>query len=327
MRQDDRDAIGPAVEVRGLRREYRPARRGAGRTAVALDGLDLVVPRGEVHGLLGPNGAGKTTLCKILSTVLLATGGTARVCGHDVAADPQAVRSLIGIVFGGDRGLYGRVSARQNLRLWGALHGLGGAELRRRVDELLERVGLAGRRDDRVDGFSRGMKQRLHLARGLVGDPEVVILDEPTTGMDPVAARDFRDLVGELRAERRTVLLTTHDMAEAEAVCDRVTLLDRGVVIAEGNPAALARELHTHLEVRAEGVSAPTTARVAAMPGVLRAALDGDGVFSATVAAEGAADVLRLLLGAGAAGVGTALPSLEDAYLRLVEDRGMMVGR
>ena len=327
MRHDDRGAAEPAVEVRGLRREYRPMRRGAGRTAVALAGLDLIVPRGEVHGLLGPNGAGKTTLCKILSTVLLATGGTARICGYDVNTDQQAVQSLIGIVFGGDRGLYGRVSARQNLRLWGALHGLGGTELRRRVDELLDRVGLTARRDDRVDGFSRGMKQRLHLARGLVGDPEVVILDEPTTGMDPVAARDFRSLVGELRAEGRTVLLTTHDMAEAEAVCDRVTLLDRGAVIAEGTPATLARELQTHLEIRAEGVSAPTTERVAGMPGVLHAALDGDGVLSATVGAAEAADVLRLLLDAGAARIGTALPSLEDAYLRLVEDRGMLVGR
>lgn len=204
---------------------------------VALDGLDLSVAQGSVHGLLGPNGAGKTTLCKILSTTLLPTAGRASILGHDVAADTQAVRRSIGIVLGGDRGLYGRLTARQNLELWGALYGLYGRNLRTRVAELLEEVGLTDRADDKVNGFSRGMKQRLHLARGLVGDPRVLLLDEPTTGMDPVAANSFRDFVARLKAEGRTVLLTTHDMAQAEAICDEVTLIDRGRVLTSGDPA------------------------------------------------------------------------------------------
>jgi len=208
-----------AVDVQDIRRVYTPRKRDP---VVALAGVSLTIPLGEVHGLLGPNGAGKTTLVKILSTVLLPTGGRALVCGHDVVKETKAVRPLIGIVFGGERGLYTRLSARKNLEYWGALYRLSGAEIRSRSDALLERVGLTERADQRVEEFSRGMKQRLHLARGLMGDARVLFLDEPTTGMDPLAAREFRALIAELKGEGRTILLTTHDMVEAEAVCDRV---------------------------------------------------------------------------------------------------------
>src|SRR6266581_95022 len=189
---DDR----PAVEVEEIIRIFTPRKRPA---VTALDGVSLTIPVGEVHGLLGPNGAGKTTLVKILSTVLLPTGGRAFVCGHDVVAETKAVRPLIGIVFGGERGLYTRLSARKNLEYWGALYRLSGSEIRSRSNALLERVGLTERADQRVEEFSRGMKQRLHLARGLMGDARVLFLDEPTTGMDPLAAREFRALIGELK--------------------------------------------------------------------------------------------------------------------------------
>src|SRR5436189_1793843 len=170
-----------AVEVRDIGRVYTTRRR---ITVTALDGVSLSIPSGEVHGLLGPNGAGKTTLVKILSTVLLPTSGRASVCGHDVVGDTKAVRPLIGIVFGGERGLYTRLTARQNLEYWGALYRLSGREIKRRSVALLERMGLTDRADQRVEEFSRGMKQRLHLARGLMGDAKVLFLDEPTTGMD-----------------------------------------------------------------------------------------------------------------------------------------------
>ncbi|MFG2422550.1 ABC transporter ATP-binding protein [Streptomyces sp. NPDC048448] len=315
------------VEVGALTREFG-SRRRPDAVVTALRGIDLTVRTGEVHGLLGPNGAGKTTLCKILTTVLLPSSGTARVCGHDIAASPRAVKPLIGIVFGGDRGLYGRITPRQNLGLWGALYGLHGRELRRRTDALLDRVGLSERADDRVDGFSRGMKQRLHLARGLVSDPQVLILDEPTTGMDPLAAYDFRTLVRELRAEGRTVLITTHDMAEAEAVCDRVTLIDRGRVLATDRPEVLARRMSAYERVEAAAVSAAVAEDLRGLPGVSSLDRTPDGRVSVEIsAADTTGEVLRRLVASGVTSLATVRPGLAEVYRHLVQDRGMRVTR
>ncbi|MEU1075483.1 MULTISPECIES: ABC transporter ATP-binding protein [unclassified Streptomyces] len=315
-----------AIETRALCRDYGEGRAG-GRRAHALTEVDLIVEVGEVHGLVGPNGAGKTTLCKILSTVLEATSGTATVLGHDVSTEAAAVRRDIGIVFGGDRGLYGRLSARQNLRFWAAMYGLHGLALRLRVDELLERLGLADRAGDRVDTFSRGMKQRLHLARGLVGDPKVLLLDEPTVGMDPVAARDFRGLVGEMRAERRTVLMTTHDMAEAEAVCDLVTMIDRGRVLLTETPAEIGRVVPRYERVVAGGVPAGTRQALADLEGVLAVEAEPSGRLRVETADSSVTrTVLRLLVEAGVSELATQRPNLEDAYLHLIGDRGMAVG-
>lgn len=319
-----------AVEVRGLRRVFGGRRRSP--EVVALDGVDLAIRSGEVHGLLGPNGAGKTTLCKILSTVLLPTSGDAAVAGHDVVRDTAAVRRLVGIVFGGERGLYTRLTARQNLEFWAALYGLRGRALRTRVTALLERMGLAERARDRVEGFSRGMKQRLHLARGLVGDPRVVLLDEPTTGMDPVAAREFRTLVAELHAEGRTVLLTTHDMAEAEAVCDRVTLIDGGRLLATERPATLAGWIAAYARVEAvevpEALAQRLVGELTDLPGVAEVArVPPAGLRVETAAPEAAPVVVRALLDAGVTRVATTQPSLEEVYLHVIGERGMRVGR
>ncbi|MET9255176.1 ABC transporter ATP-binding protein [Streptomyces sp. NPDC003717] len=318
----------PAVEARALRRTFTVGRGAHARTLTALDGVDLSVPIGTVHGLLGPNGAGKSTLCRILATTLLPTGGDALVLGHSVVGDTRAVRRAIGIVLGGDHGLYGRLTARQNLELWGALFGLRGRELRARTDRLLDQVGLGDRAGDRVNGFSRGMKQRLHLARGLVGDSRVLLLDEPTTGMDPVAANGFRDLVGRLRAEGRTLLITTHDMAQAEALCDTVTLIDHGRVLTEGNPRDLARDLSAGERIVADAVPEETAARIAALPGVSNAAPTADGARCWTTDSVTATrEVLGHLVTSGVTSVRTAPPGLEELYLRLVGRRSMEVGR
>ena len=319
-----------AIEVSGLRRVFGGRRKAP--QVVALAGVDLSVPVGEVHGLLGPNGAGKTTLCKILSTVLLPTSGRAMVAGHDVVTETASVRRLIGIVFGGERGLYTRLTARQNVAFWAALYGMRGRALRARVDELLERMGLAERAGQRVEGFSRGMKQRLHLARGLVGDPRVVLLDEPTTGMDPVAARDFRTLVTELRAEGRTVLLTTHDMAEAEALCDRVTLIDGGRLLATERPASLTRWLSIYARVEAAEVAGALADRLqdelASLPGVAEVRRTPPaGLRIETDAEDAAPRVLRTLLDAGVTQAAIVQPDLEEVYLHVIGDRGMRVGR
>jgi ABC-2 type transport system ATP-binding protein len=314
---------GNCVEIGELRRVFE-SRKAPPRTA--LDGLNLTIGAGEVHGLLGPNGAGKTTLCKILATVLLPTSGSATVAGFDVVADTQAVRRVIGIVFGGERGLYTRLTARQNLMYWSALYRRPAREAKIRVAALLDRVGLAERADDRVETYSRGMKQRLHLARGLVGDPSVLILDEPTVGMDPVAARDFRSLVAELGADGRTILITTHDMVEAEAVCDRVSLIDGGRLLRTEDPRTIGRWLSAYERVIAEDVPDRILDQVRQLPGVRSARRDeSDSVIVETDAEGAAADVVRALIDAGVVCVATGRPSLEDVYLQVIGNRGLAV--
>jgi ABC-2 type transport system ATP-binding protein len=311
-----------AVVVEEIRRVFTPRKRDP---VTALDGVSLAIPAREVHGLLGPNGAGKTTLVKILSTVLLPTGGRASVLGHDVVGDARAVRPQIGIVFGGERGLYWRLSGRQNLEYWGALYKLSRAEIRERTEQLLERVGISERADERVETYSRGMKQRLHLARGLIGDARVLFLDEPTTGMDPLAAREFRALIGELRGEGRTILLATHDMAEAETLCDRVTLIDRGAILATESPRTLGRVISRFQRIDVEGAPVALVALVAALAGVA-SVVPGDVGVRIEVAEEGVtADVLKLLVDGGVTSVRTSMPSLEEVYVHLIGDRGLRV--
>ncbi|CAN5219553.1 daunorubicin resistance protein DrrA family ABC transporter ATP-binding protein [soil metagenome] len=312
-----------AVEVEEITRVFEPRRRSAKRV-VALDDVSLSIPTGEIHGLLGPNGAGKTTLVKILSTVLLPTSGRARVLGHDVVDETHAVRPLIGIVFGGDRGLYWRLSGRQNLEYWGALYRLSSREAKHRAQALLERVGLSDKADDRVEEYSRGMKQRLHLARGLMGDGRVLFLDEPTTGMDPLAAREFRTLIEELRAEGRTILLATHDMVEAETVCDRVTLIERGKIIATESPRTLGQVLSRFQRVDVEGASEAVLEEIRALRGVASVTVvDGAGT-RIEVDEEGVTQlVLERLVVAGVTSVRTSLPSLDKVYVQLIGERGM----
>ena len=327
MDPSDTDVDGPgggrwAVEVDSLGRTFSTKKRPQ---VEALSDVCLRVGEGEVHGLLGPNGAGKTTLVKILSTVLLPTSGTAKVMGHDVVAETAVVRPLIGIVLGGDRGLYNRLTARQNLRYWAALYRLPPDRGRARAEALLERVGLSERADDRVQTYSRGMRQRLHLARGLVNDPPVLFLDEPSTGMDPVAAREFRAIVRELRSERRTVFLTTHDMAEAESVCDRVTLIDHGRVLATESPGALSRLLSRYGRIECVGAAAAVLEELGSLRGVERVSVTAESARIDLGAETAVAEVMRLLVAAGVTSVRVTRPSLEEVYLGLVGERGLEV--
>jgi ABC-2 type transport system ATP-binding protein len=313
--------MSATVETRELGRTYRS--RSKAPDIVALGGLSMSVDEGEVHGLLGPNGAGKTTLVKILSTVLLPTAGSATVLGHDVVRDTAAVREVIGIVFGGERGLYWRLTGRENLEYWAALYRVPGAVARARINELLERVGLADRADYLVETYSRGMKQRLHLARGLVAEARVLFLDEPTTGMDPIAAREFRQLVLDLRAQGRTILLTTHDMAEAEAVCDRVALIERGRLIAVETPASLGRLVAQFERVDFEGGSPALIDTLRTMPEVEAVSVLGEGSYRVELRdVDSAGAVLSALVGAGVTSLRTSRPSLEEVYIHLIGGRG-----
>jgi len=312
-----------AVAVEEIRRVFTPRKR---EPVVALDGVSLSIPTGEVHGLLGPNGAGKTTLVKILSTVLLPTDGHASVCGYDVVAETREVRPLIGIVFGEERGLYTRLSARQNLEYWGALYQLTGGEIKSRSAALLDRVGLTDRADQRVEEFSRGMKQRLHLARGLMGDARVLFLDEPTTGMDPLAAREFRALIAQLKDEGRTILLTTHDMVEAETVCDRVSLIDRGRLIATETPRSLGTLISRFQRIDVEDAPRVVLTEIESVPGVASVAEQPDGSVRIEVNEEGAtAIVLRRLVESGVTSVRTSLPGLEEVYVHVIGERGLRI--
>jgi ABC-2 type transport system ATP-binding protein len=313
-----------AIELQEVTRIFEP-RKKRDEPVVALDALSLAIPDGEIHGLLGPNGAGKTTLVKILSTVLLPTSGRAFVLGHDVVTETKAVRPRIGIVFGGERGLYWRLTGRQNLEYWGALYRLPTRLARKRTQELLERVGLADKADQRVEEYSRGMKQRLHLARGLIGDGTVLFLDEPTTGMDPLAAREFRTLIAELSGEGRTILLATHDMVEAETVCERVTLIDRGKIIATESPRTLGRVISRFQRIDAEGVDGPVLEEIRSLAGV-SSVTEQNGEVRIEVDEEGVTKiVLERLVAAGVTSVRTSLPTLEEVYVQLIGDRGLEV--
>lgn len=324
----------PAVEVRDLVRDFpaRPEirRRGArahGRppaARTALDHVNLTVEAGSVHGLLGPNGAGKSTFAKILTTILVPTSGSVRVLGLDVERDMAAVRRVVALVLGGDRGLYGRLTARENLAFWAAAYGVR-SDVDAAVTDVLRDVGLSDVHTQ-VQAFSRGMKQRVHLARALIARPRVLVLDEPTAGMDPAAAHAFRDLVRRVADGGATVLMTTHDMPEAEQVCDRVTLLDRGRVIFDDAPARLRRDLTTLRRVRVSGSDRTTVAAALQHhPDVAVRDAAGDVELTLERAAD-LADVLRALLGHGITAVAVLEPSLEDVYLDAVGDRGLHVG-
>jgi ABC-2 type transport system ATP-binding protein len=318
------------IEVQQLGRVFNfTARPRAGRSkseVIALDDVSLTVGKGQVFGLLGPNGAGKTTLIKILCTALLPTSGSARVLGFDVTTNPQPVRERIGIAFGGERGLYGRLTVQDNLEYWSAMYHVPRRIRKARIPGLLARVGLADRAKTPVDRLSKGMKQRMHLARALVNDPELVIMDEPTSGMDPVGAREFRSFVGELRHEGRTILLATHDMAEAEQLCDRIVLIDQGRIRGNEHPREIGHWLTTYERIEARGIHERLLGRLREMPDIGHVEELRDGWLRIHVTSgDASAVILKLLVDSGITSIRTSLPSLEEVYMHVIGERGLTV--
>jgi ABC-2 type transport system ATP-binding protein len=208
----------------------------------AVRGLDLQIEPGELLALLGPNGAGKTTTVRMLGAILKPTSGSAHICGHDVVAEAQTVRAKVGLLTEYP-GLYNRMKAVEYLDFFGSLLGLDGATRQRRGEALLKQFGLWEARERRLDGYSKGMKQKIALVRALIHDPPVLFLDEPTTAMDPQSARTVRDAIGELRASDRSILLTTHNLTEAEVLADRIAIIRGGQIIAQGTIEELTRQL------------------------------------------------------------------------------------
>jgi ABC-2 type transport system ATP-binding protein len=287
--------------------------------------VSLHVPRGSVFGLLGPNGAGKTTTVRILSTLLTPTRGTAAVLGFDVMNDTAQVRRNIGFVLGGDRGLYGRLTGMENLEYFAALHHIEPRSATRRSNELLDTVGLSDRGNDRVETYSRGMKQRLHIARGLLTDPEVVFMDEPTIGLDPQVAQEVRAIIPQLRERGKTVLLTTHYMFEADALCDQLALIDRGKIVAEGSPGEIKRRISrlSVIELQLRALPASLIPCIEAMEGVSSVRASQDGMLHRVVV-QGEPDtglrerVAGLVNAALVESVLEREPTLEEAYLRIL---------
>jgi len=221
---------GPAIRTQGLRKVFRDPERGE---VAAVRGIDLECRYGEIYGLLGPNGAGKTTTLRMLATILAPSGGTGTIAGASIDGDPLEVRRRIGFL-SASTGLYARLTARELLRFFGSLHGLEGAELEARIEELVRAFDLSEFVDRRCEGFSSGQRQRVSIARAVLHDPPVLILDEPTTGLDILATGDMIEFIAARRSSGRCVLFSTHVLSEAERLCDRIGVIDHGRLLASG---------------------------------------------------------------------------------------------
>jgi ABC-2 type transport system ATP-binding protein len=319
---------GSAIALDHLRRVFLTTTgtfRRQRKEIVAVDDLSIEVADGELFGVLGPNGAGKTTTIKVLTTLLVPTAGSVRVLGHDVVRDAQWVRERIGFVFGGERGLYYRLSGRDNLRYFAELYRLPPREIGPRIDELLRLVSLQDRADERVEGYSRGMKQRLHLARTLLHRPRVLFLDEPTVGLDPIGARDLRQTISELHEQGTTIVLTTHYMFEADSLCQRIAIIDKGRLLALGTPSELKRLVSDQSVVELEvfGAEDAQVEGLRALEFVDSVVVERREVrqILRVHTALGDRAVPRLIAALDGAEVGRATvreATLEDAYVRLV---------
>jgi len=308
----------PSIEAEGLTKVFG--------TLTAVDHLTFKVEEGEIFGLLGPNGAGKTTTLRMLGSLIAPTEGSARVAGHDIVKDSLRVRETVGILTE-NPSLYDRLTAQENMDFFAEAYGLADpVERSGRIRELLEFFDLWDRRGDKAGTFSKGMKQKLAIARALVHGPEVLFLDEPTSGLDPRSSKDIRDLMEELsRMERRTILLSTHRLEDAERLCDRVMIIREGASVIIGTPEELQRKIAGTpvLEIRLRGAPGRVADAVRALGGVVEVAVDAPASRLMVTLEDPEAstpEVVRAVVrGEGEIlSVGVVEPSLEEAYLRLV---------
>ena len=301
------------IETRGLTKRFG--------SFLAVDGVNLTVQPGEVLALLGPNGAGKTTTVRMLTSILKPTAGWARVAGHDVAKDPAGVRASVGVLTE-HHGLYFRMRAEEYLDFFGELYGLPRAVRRDRATQLLEQLGMREAAGRRLGEYSKGMRQKLALIRALLHDPPVLLLDEPTSAMDPQSAKTVRDAIAQLRSEKRAIILCTHNLTEAELLADQIAVIRRGRIITQGSPAHLKLELlgQPELELRA---AAPLNGLVEDLADLVEVVASGADWLRYRAADPVAVNplILQRLAEQRIPVVTLAeVPrSLEDVYLRVVE--------
>lgn len=317
-----------AIEVSHLRRTFTSnigVIKRTTREIVAVDDVSFEIQEGELFGLLGPNGAGKTTTTKMLTTLLIPTSGSASVKGFDVVTHADQVRRRIGFIFGGERGLYWRLSGIDNLRYFASLYNMDPDVTKKRIAYLLDMVGLNGRGDEKVQGYSRGMKQRLHVARTLLHNPDILFLDEPTLGLDPVGAREFRQVILNLQTEKKTILLTTHYMFEADALCDRIAVINHGRIIALDTPSGLKSHVSdlNVVEVETFGIPEAVLENLRTLPFVDSLSVEDHDqkqmlLVQTVRGAEAVPDILGAIEGQRVGRVVVREPTLEDAYVRLV---------
>jgi ABC-2 type transport system ATP-binding protein len=283
----------PIVDICELTKQY------PGSAGPAVKGISLAIEHGEIFGLLGPNGAGKTTLISMLSCLIAPSSGTARIGGHELSAEQTAIKRLIGLV-PQDLALYPTLSTRENLVYFGALYGLAGRALARRVDWALDMVRLTERANDRIERLSGGMRRRANIAAGLLHQPKVLFLDEPTVGIDPQSRNFIFDGVEALKHAGLTVIYTTHYMEEAERLCDRLAIIDRGVVIALDDPKAMIKAHGGTIVVELTGDAAPAAAAIKPIEGVTSVVSDGGRLtVSASAPARMLSPIIEKIAGAG----------------------------
>jgi ABC-2 type transport system ATP-binding protein len=307
------------IAVEGLERRFG--------IVTALRDVSFTVRAGQIYGLLGPNGAGKTTTVRILAGLIAPSSGSVRVVDFELGRDNPQIRSLTGILTESP-GLHDRLTARQNLTYYGRLYGLTDAALRAAVDRYLAVVGLTDAADRRVGGYSKGMRQRVAIARALLHEPRVIYLDEPTSALDPEAAKSIRELVATLRDEGRSIVLCTHNLDEAERVCDRIGILN-GRLLAEGTPAELRRRgraAATRVALDGGLVDASAlAATLGSLPFVRNARAEGGDLWVELAEPQhDTPELVRELVTRGARVLAVAedVASLEQVYLELVGERG-----
>lgn len=332
----------PMIAVEGLTKTYQKKTPKEGNNfwskllpasqkveeQIAVDHISFTIQQGEIFGLLGPNGAGKTTTIKMLCTLLEPTSGSAMVGGYDVVRQASLVRQHLGAVLTGERSIYWKLTGRENLEYFAALYHIPSHVAKTRITELLERLDLSKRGDELVERYSSGMKQRIAIAKALLARPPVILLDEPTIGLDPQSARNLRELILEFKHEGHTLLLTTHYMEEADLLCDRIGIVDQGKIIALETPALLKKSINQLdvMQLEVENYDPGLTDTLHTLPTVENIAtryLGTDSAWSVALHTTDSRGILPNLINVIGAKSGrirhmkVAEPTLEDVFIAL----------